>query len=168
VAAAVNALPLWRDQGTARFPADGNGEDAVRALSAVKPLALAAALVIFCSAAGWTQEAQAQAQDKPAEDKPAPPAAAAMPADLQACLQETGDFITRGKAVIYVIAIANTCAKGMRCEIYANVTGVKGSTLGHTVMTLGAAGGTAAKKTYDMHVKAAGGTIQVSRDCKVL
>jgi hypothetical protein len=36
-------------------------------------------------------------------------------------------------------------------------------------MTLGAAGsGRAAKQTYTMHVKAAGGIAQVSRDCKVL
>lgn len=128
----------------------------MRALSAVKTV-LAATMMALCSGGvGFAQNA------------PAPPATATLPADLQACLQETGDFITRGKAVIYVIAITNTCAKGLHCDVSANVTGAKGSSLGHTVMTLGPAGSTTAKKTYDMRVKAAGGIVQVSRDCKVL
>ena len=96
----------------------------------------------------------------------APPA---VPADLQSCLQQTGDYVTRGKTVVYVIGITNTCAKRLRCEIYANVSGVKGSSLGHTVMTLGDSGsGAAAKQTYTMRVKSAGGIAQVSRECKVL
>jgi hypothetical protein len=76
--------------------------------------------------------------------------------DLQACLQQTGDYVTRGKTVLYVIGLANSCNKRLRCEIFANVTGSRGSVTGHTVMTLGAAGGgAAAKQTYSMHVKAA-------------
>jgi ribulose kinase len=89
--------------------------------------------------------------------------------DLQACLQQTGDYVTRGKTLLYVIGLANSCNKRLRCEIFANVTGSRGSVTGHTVMTLGAAGsGAAAKQTYSMHVKAAGGISQVSRECKVL
>jgi hypothetical protein len=101
---------------------------------------------------------------------PAPQAAApALPADLQDCLHETGDYVTHGKTVDYVIGITNTCEKRLRCEIFANVTGVKGSSLGHTVMILGAASsGAAAKKTYVMPVKSAGGITQVSRECKVI
>jgi hypothetical protein len=100
--------------------------------------------------------------------QPAAPQAAA-PADLQTCLQETGDYMTRGKTVTYVIGLTNTCAKRLRCEIYANISGARGSSLGHTVMTLGPAGsGAAAKQTYTMRVKAEGGIAQVSRDCKAL
>lgn len=96
----------------------------------------------------------------------APPAA---PADPQSCLQQTGDYVTRGKTVVYVIGITNTCAKRLRCEIFANISGARGAALGHTVMTLGPAGsGAAAKRTYTMRVKSAGGIAQVSRDCKVL
>ena len=96
-------------------------------------------------------------------------AAPAAPADLQSCLQETGDWMTRGKTVDYVIGITNTCAKRLRCEIYANVSGARGSSLGHAIMTLGPAGsGAAAQQTYTMRVKAAGGIAQVSRDCKAL
>jgi hypothetical protein len=113
----------------------------------------------------------------PGTAAPAPASAAAPQAtvpqattsDLQSCLQETGDYVMRGKSVIYVIGIANTCDKQLRCEIFANVTGARGTTLGHTVMVLGrASSGAAAKKSYNMKVKAAGGTVQVSRDCKVL
>jgi len=121
----------------------------------------AQAVVIALMLIGWDGFALAQTA-------PAPPPAAALPADLQACLQETGDFVRRGKAVIYVIAITNTCGKTLRCEVSANVSGAKGSSLGHTIMTLGPAGSATAKKTYDMRVKAAGGIVQVSRDCKAL
>jgi hypothetical protein len=94
---------------------------------------------------------------------------AAPAADLQSCLQQTGDYVTRGKTVTYVIGITNTCAKRLRCEIYANISGSRGSSLGHAIMTLGPAGsGAAAQQTYTMRVKAAGGIAQVSRDCKAL
>lgn len=93
----------------------------------------------------------------------------AAPPDLQSCLQQTGDYVTHGKTVTYVIGVTNTCAKRLRCEIYANISGSRGSSLGHTIMTLGPAGsGAAAQQTYTMRVKAAGGIAQVSRDCKAL
>jgi len=95
-------------------------------------------------------------------------AAAGPPADLQSCLQQTGDYVTRGRIVVYVIGVTNTCAKRLRCEIYANISGAKGNSLGHTVMTLGPSGSAAAKQTYTMRVKSAGGIAQISRECKVL
>jgi hypothetical protein len=99
----------------------------------------------------------------------AAPTAPAAATDLQSCLQQTGDYVTRGKTVTYVIGITNTCAKRLRCEIYANISGSRGSSLGHAIMTLGPAGsGAAAQQTYTMRVKAAGGIAQVSRDCKAL
>jgi hypothetical protein len=99
----------------------------------------------------------------------APAAVPVAAADLQSCLQQTGDYITRGKTVDYVIGVTNTCARRLRCEIYANISGARGSSLGHAIMTLGPAGsGAAAKQTYTMRVKAEGGIAQVSRDCKAL
>ncbi len=95
--------------------------------------------------------------------------APAASADLQSCLQQTGDYVTRGKTITYVIGITNTCARRLHCEIYANISGARGSSLGHAIMTLGPAGsGVAAKQTYTMRVKAEGGIAQVSRDCKAL
>jgi hypothetical protein len=99
----------------------------------------------------------------------APPAAAPGAAtDLQSCLNETGDYVTHGNAVTYVIGIANTCDKRLKCTIDAYVVGARGPASGRTTMILGAqSSGAAAKKTYAMRVKSAGGTAQVSRDCKV-
>ena len=157
----------------------------MRAASVLKLCLLAIGLCAGLAAAASAQDAGEPQQIAPAappalpenpipgtqlSPTPAPQAAApGLPADLQACLQETGDYITRGQKIFYVIAIANSCNARLRCEIFANVTGVKGTALGHTVMILGPAGnGGAAKKTYDMRVKAAGGIAQVSRECKVL
>jgi hypothetical protein len=105
-----------------------------------------------------------------AEPKPAPGGATHddQEDDLQACLKETGDYRTEGKAVAYVIGITNACDKRIRCEIFANVIGARGSSLGHTVMILGPTSqGAASRKTYAMRVKEAGGIAQVSRDCRI-
>jgi hypothetical protein len=146
------------------------GGEPVRTVSALK-LLLAGALCLAAAAAPAEEAANASAlPQNPLPSSAAPQPAQPSPAgDLQACLNETGDYVTIGRAVIYVIVIANTCDKRLRCEIYANVTGAKGSSLGHTIMTLGEAGsGPEAKQTYSMRVKAAGGIAQVSRDCKAL
>jgi hypothetical protein len=154
----------------------------MRAAPMLKRLVLAVALCAGVAATASGQDAGEPRPVAPAAppalpENPLPgtppsrgPAAQGAPAsDLQSCLQETGDYVTHGKAVTYVIGIANTCNKRLRCEIFANVTGVRGTALGHTVMILGPAkNGNAAKKTYIMRVKAAGGIAQVSRECKVL
>jgi len=136
-------------------------------------LLLASALCLAAATAAAEEAANAPAAGNPppAASAPAPKHLPAAPShdDLQACLQQTGDYVTRGHTVLYVIGLANGCDRRLRCEIFANVTGSRGSALGHTIMTLGAAGsGPASKQTYTMHVKAAGGIAQVSRDCKVL
>jgi hypothetical protein len=155
----------------------------VRALFLSKLLLFA---IVLC--AGLAATASAQDARQPQQIAPATPpalpqnplpgtplpatapqaAASSLPADLQACLQESGDYVTRGQAVFYVIAIANSCNARLRCEIFANVSGARGTALGHSVMILGAAGSAAAKKSYDMRVKSAGGIAQISRECKVI
>jgi hypothetical protein len=148
----------------------------VRAAAGLKRVVLAAALCAGCAAAASAQDAaEPQPITPPAlPENPlpgTPPSAgpqAAAP-NLQDCLHETGDYVTHGKTVDYVIGITNTCEKRMRCEVFANVTGARGTALGHTVMVLGPAkNGNAAKRTYVMPVKCAGGIAQVSRECKVL
>jgi hypothetical protein len=113
--------------------------------------------------------APSAAQQNPLPGTAAPPAAApGAPTDLQSCLDETGDYVTHGSSVTYVIGITNTCDKRLKCTIDAYVVGARGPASGHTTMILGAqSSGAAAKKTYAMRVKSAGGTAQVSRDCKV-
>ena len=145
----------------------------MRAMPVLK-LLLASVVCLAAVAAVAQDAANAPAMPEnplPGTAAPEPKQLPAAPShdDLQACLQQTGDYVTRGSTVLYVIGIANGCDKRLRCEIFANVSGSRGSALGHTIMTLGAAGsGAAATQTYSMHVKAAGGIAQVSRECKVL
>ena len=144
----------------------------LRMASRLKFLCLAAALCCGLVAAARAVDTAPPPSDPsalpehplPATPVPAPAAAN----DLQSCLQETGDYVTRGSTVIYAIGITNTCNKRLRCEIFANITGAKGTSLGHTVMTLGPAAGGAAKQSYEFRVKASGGIAQVSRQCRVL
>ena len=84
------------------------------------------------------------------------------------CIDETGDYQTRGNAVTFVIGLANKCDKRLKCTIDAYVVGAKGPSSGHTILILGAtSSGAAAKQSYAMKVKMAGGTAQVSRQCRV-
>jgi hypothetical protein len=153
----------------------------VCAASVLKRFFLAIALCTGLAAAASAQDAGEPRLITPAAPpalpehplpgtQPSPaPAPQTVAPDLQDCLHETGDYVTHGKTVDYVIGITNTCEKRMRCEIFANVTGARGTALGHTVMILGSAkNGNAAKRTYAMPVKSAGGIAQVSRECKVL
>jgi hypothetical protein len=97
------------------------------------------------------------------------PAAALAATDVQSCLQETDNYVTHGMAIAYVIGVANTCDKRIKCKINAYVVGAKGPASGETTMILGVQlSGAAASKSYAMKVKASGGTAQVSRDCRFL
>ncbi|HUD89190.1 MAG TPA: hypothetical protein VMR17_22275 [Xanthobacteraceae bacterium] len=85
-----------------------------------------------------------------------------------ACIDETGDYETHGRTITFVIGLANKCDKRLKCTIDAYVVGAKGPASGHATLILGArSSGAAAKATYAMRVKAAGGTAQVSRECRV-
>jgi hypothetical protein len=85
-----------------------------------------------------------------------------------ACIDETGDYQSHGNAVTFVIGLANKCDKRLKCTIDAYVVGAKGPSSGHATLILGAtSNGAAAKQAYAMKVKMAGGTAQVSRQCRV-
>lgn len=105
-------------------------------------------------------------RDKPAQG--AVPVPDVGTTGQSACIEETGDYETHGPKITFVIGLQNKCDKRLRCKIYAYVVGAKGPSSAQTTMTLGAvSGGAAAKRTYAMPVKAAGGTAQVSRECRV-
>jgi len=85
-----------------------------------------------------------------------------------ACISQTGDYVEHGGRITYVIGLQNKCDKRLKCKIYAYVVGAKGPSSGQTTLILGAASsGAAAKKSYAMSVNAAGGTAQVSRECRM-
>jgi hypothetical protein len=121
-----------------------------------------------------TQQQPAQplpANALPGSVKPADPAQNPVPDPgtngQAACIEETGDYVIHGKIVSFVIGLANKCDKRLRCQVFANVTGAKGSSIGHGLIILGAkSSGAAARKTWAMRVKMASGTAQVSRECR--
>ena len=85
-----------------------------------------------------------------------------------ACIDESGDYETHGAKVTFVIGLRNKCDTRLKCKIFAYVVGAKGPSHGETTLILGAkSSGAAANKTYAMPVKAAGGTAQISRECRV-
>jgi hypothetical protein len=146
---------------------------------------IAACVLILCAGFAFAAAAQDSPADSPPKDPPpanplpdnplpgsAPaakdiPAADAAAAGLQVCLKETGDYVSHGSSVSYVIGLTNTCDKRLKCKIYAYVVGARGPSSGEATLVLGAkSSGAAARKTYTMKVKAAGGIAQVSRECR--
>ena|SRR5579862_5564546 len=112
---------------------------------------LAAALVLAASASF------ARADDPSKDD--------AMP--KSECIGMNTDFKSEGKRITYVVEMENKCEKNLRCQIYVNIMNAKGSTRGHGTLVLASKDkGVAAKKSYSLPVKEAGGMIQVSRECK--
>jgi hypothetical protein len=178
-ARSVNRNPRRNDHNTWSMP-EGRP---MRTASWLKFLCLVAALCCGLVAAARAVDSTPPSDppampDNPLPGTPAPaspqpataqPTAADPAKDIQACLQETGDYVTHGNAVTYVIGLTNSCDKRLRCEIFANISSARGTATGHTIMTLGRASDrSAAKKTYEMPVKTAGGIAQVSRECRVL
>jgi hypothetical protein len=98
---------------------------------------------------------------------PAAFAEGAAASDTATCIEENGDFQTQGKVSSFVFTLQNKCEKRLKCTIDADVTTAKGPASGHgTLIVEPKSHGDAAKNSFSMKVKAAGGTAQVSRDCK--
>ena len=103
-----------------------------------------------------------------AEDAAKPPTPEPGATAQSACIEETGDYATHGTSVTFVIGLENKCDKRLKCEVFAYVIGAKGPSKGHAILILGPkSSGAAAKKSYAMKVKIAGGTAEVSRECQV-
>ena len=83
------------------------------------------------------------------------------------CISTSGDYQTHGQRISFVITLENKCEKRLKCEVFAYVIGAQRPSSGHAELVLGAkSSGGAAKKSYTMGVKAAGGTAQISRACE--
>lgn len=112
---------------------------------------LAAALALAASASF------ARADDPPKDDA----------APKSECVGVTSDFKSEGKRIVYVVEMENKCEKKLRCQVYVSIMNAKGSAQGHgTLVLAGKDKGAAAKKSYSLRAKEAGGIIQVSPECK--
>jgi hypothetical protein len=89
-------------------------------------------------------------------------------AAVAACIEQNGGFQTQGKVDSFVFTLQNKCEQRLKCTIDAYVTTAKGPASGHgTLIIAPKSHGEAAKNSFAMKVKAAGGTAQVSHDCKI-
>ena len=127
------------------------------------PLRLGIVALFICAGV-----AAAAAEDASGKSDPQPKPAEEARADaIKDCIGTSGEYQTQGKRISFLITLENKCEKRLKCEVFAYVIGAKGPSSGHAVLVLGAqSSGAAAKKSYAMRVNAAGGTAQVSRDCK--
>ena len=109
------------------------------------------------------------AADEPKHDTGAKAETAAEPAKspLAGCITDTANFKAEDKRAYFIVALENACEQRVKCEVFANIRTARGSKRGHGTLVLAAkSAGAAAKKSYRMRVKVAGGMAQVERQCK--
>ena len=96
-------------------------------------------------------------------------AAAAEPAKsaLEGCISDSSNFKAEDKHAYFIVALENACEQRVKCEVFANIRTARGSKRGHGTLVLAAkSAGAAAKTSYRMRVRVAGGMAQVERECK--
>ncbi len=86
------------------------------------------------------------------------------------CIDEDASFKLNGKTPVFFIVIENKCEQRLSCRIDSFVTTAKGVSQGHATLVLAPkSAGAAAKKTYVLRLKeAGGGNAQSSRACHVV
>jgi hypothetical protein len=84
------------------------------------------------------------------------------------CVTQDSTYWQDGSRFSFRVNLENTCDMRIRCTVFANVIQAKGNSLGHGTLMLGPANSAAAKKTYSLKVKMAGGMAQTTRECKAI
>lgn len=85
------------------------------------------------------------------------------------CVTQNSTYWRDGNRFTFRVDLENTCDKRIRCTVFANVIQAKGNSLGHGTLVLAPASqGTAAKKSYHLKVKMAGGMAQTTRECDAI
>ena len=146
-------------------------------------LALTVAIAMGLAGAALAQDAPADAKSAP-DAQPAPDVQDA-PADAPKvepppmpdkgttsqlnCIEQSSEYKQSGKSLFYVQTFANKCDVRMKCTIYAYQLNARGPSQGHGTLTLAAkAEGAAAKKSYALKIKGAGGFSTSERECRVI
>lgn len=129
----------------------------------LKSFALA---VIFCGSLFYGFLAAPAVAQTAAEP---PPKADAGTTIQAACIDENDGFKMNGKQAVFTIELANKCEQRMSCRVYAYLTSAKGAVQGHgTLLLAPKSKGAAAKQTFSMRAKMAGGMSQSTRECRAL
>ena len=124
--------------------------------------AAAAAAVITAGAAMF-----ASAQEPAPKVAAAADSAKSTESPIAGCITDSSTFKAEDKHAYFIVALENACEQRVSCEVFANVRTARGSKRGHSTLVLAAkSAGAAAKKSYRMRVRVAGGMAQVERACK--
>ena len=112
--------------------------------------------------------AAAAATDDPQKPEPPPVPDRESTSQLN-CIDQNSEYTGTGKRVFFVQAFENKCESRMKCAVFVYALNAKGTTQGHTTLILGPkSSGAAAKNSYALKVKGAGGFTTASRECRVL
>lgn len=113
----------------------------------------------------------ALAQDQPADGQKAePPPMPDKGTTAQSnCIDQNSGYRQNGKRVFYVQTFENKCEARLKCAIFTYQINARGPSQGRTTLVLGAKSeGAAAKKSYEMRIKGAGGFSTSARECRVI
>jgi hypothetical protein len=110
----------------------------------------------------------AAAADDPQKPEPPPTPDRGTTSQLN-CIDQNSEYTGTGKRVFFVQAFQNKCESRMKCAVFVYALNAKGPTQGHTTVVLGPkSSGAAAKYSYALRVKGAGGFTTASRECRAL
>jgi hypothetical protein len=123
--------------------------------------ATGAALILcgFLSTAAWAQNAPGQEP---------PPVADPGTTGQSNCISENDNFKRNGKQPVFEIELENKCEQRLKCQVFVYITSAKGPVQGRgTIVLAPKSKGAAAKGSYIIKTKMAGGSSQSARECRV-
>ena len=136
----------------------------MRATSTSNLLALTVAMAMGFAAEGFAQDAPADGQA--AEPPPVPDKGTTSQLN---CIEQSSEYKQTGKSLFYIQTFANKCEARMTCTIFVYQLNARGPSQGRGTLILGAkSAGAAAKKSYALKIKGAGGVSTSERECRVL
>ena len=84
------------------------------------------------------------------------------------CIDQRTEYKQTGKSLFYIQTFANKCEARMKCTIFVYQLNARGPSQGRGTLILGAkSAGAAAKKSYALKIKGAGGFSTSERECRV-
>ena len=134
----------------------------MRFTSTSKLCVLTLAMAIGFASAGYAEDADGQKVEPP----PVPDRGTTAQPN---CIDESSEYINRGKSLFSVMKLTNKCEARMKCAVFAYVLNARGPAHGRSTLILGPkSDGAAATKSYALKIKGIGGFGTSARECRVL
>ena len=135
----------------------------MRVTSTSRLLALTVAMAMGFAVAGSAEDAPVDGQT--AEPPPVPDKGTTSQLN---CIDQRTEYKQTGKSLFYIQTFANKCEARMTCTIFVYQLNARGPSQGRGTLILGAkSAGDAAKKSYALKIKGAGGFSTSERECRV-